>query len=93
MKTVSADGKETTTQSTFQLNGNDYPSMGNPDFDSLSGMQIDTSTAEFTLKKAGKSIGKMHRAVSKDGQTLTINILLTNALGVQISELAIFDKQ
>jgi hypothetical protein len=39
------------------LNGNDYPSMGNPDFDSLSGMQIDTSTAEFTLKKAGKPIG------------------------------------
>jgi hypothetical protein len=82
MKTVSADGKETTTQSTFQLNGNDYPSMGNPDFDSLSGMQIDTSTAEFTLKRAGKPIGKMHRAVSKDGQTLTINFLLTNAYTV-----------
>ena len=93
MKTVSADGKETTTQTTFQLNGNDYPSMGNPDFDSLSGMQIDTSTAEFTLKRAGKPIGKMHRAVSKDGQTLTINILMTNAKGVQISELAVFDKQ
>jgi hypothetical protein len=93
MKTVGADGKETTTKTTYQLNGNDYPSMGNPDFDSLSGMQTDTSTAEFTLKKAGKPIGKMHRAVSKDGQTLTINILLTNALGVQISELAVFDKQ
>jgi len=88
MKTVSADGKETTTQSTFQLNGNDYPSMGNSDFDSLSGMLIDTSTAEFTLKKAGKPIGKMHRAVSKDGQTLTINILLTNVLGVQINSIS-----
>jgi hypothetical protein len=59
MKTVSPDGKETTTQTTFQLNGNDFPSMGNPDFDSLSGIQIDTSTAEFTLKRAGKPISEL----------------------------------
>jgi hypothetical protein len=93
MKTVSADGKETTTQATYQLNGTDYPSMGNPDFDSLSGMQIDTNTAEFTLKRAGKPVGKIQRAVSKDGQTLTINYVLTNANGVHISELTVFDKQ
>jgi hypothetical protein len=93
MKTVGADGKETTTQATYQLNGNDYPSMGNPDFDSLSGMQIDASTAEFTLKRAGKPVGKIHRAVSKDGQILTINFVITNAGGVKISELTVFDKQ
>jgi hypothetical protein len=93
MKTVSADGKETTTQATYQLNGKNFPSMGNPDFDSLSGMQIDTNTAEFTLKRAGKPIGKIRRTVSNDGQTLTINFLMTNANGVQISELTVFDKQ
>jgi hypothetical protein len=93
MKTVSADGKETTTQATYQLNGNDFPSMGNPDFDSLSGMQIDTNTAEFTLKRAGKPIGKIRRTVSNDGQTLTINFLMANAKGVQISELTVFDRQ
>jgi hypothetical protein len=60
MKTVSADGKETTTQATYKLNGKDYPSMGNnPDFDSLAGLRIDTNTAEFTLKRAGKPVGKM----------------------------------
>ena len=80
MKTVSADGKETTTQTTYQLNGKDHPSMGNPDFDSLSGMQIDTNTAEFTLKRAGKPVGKIRRTVSKDGQTLTINLVITNAM-------------
>ena len=93
MKTVSADGKETTTQTTYQLNGKDYPSMGNPDFDSLSGMQIDTNTTEFTLKRAGKPVGKIRRAVSKDGQTLTLNFVITNANGVQLSELTVFDKQ
>jgi hypothetical protein len=93
MKTVSADGKETTTQTTYHLNGKDHPSMGNPDFDSLSGMQIDTNTAEFTLKRAGKPVGKIRRAVSSDGQTLTLNLVITNANGVQLSQLTVFDKE
>jgi hypothetical protein len=93
MTTVSAEGKETTTQATYKLNGKDYPSMGNPDFDSLSGMQIDTNTVEFTLKRAGKEIGKIRRTVSKDGQTLTINYEITNASGVQTGALTVFDRQ
>ena len=93
MKTVSAEGKETTTQATYHLDGKDYPSMGNLDFDSLSGMQIDINTAEFTLKRAGKPIGKIRRSVSEDGRTLTINFVLTNADGVQTSALTVFDKQ
>ena len=93
MTTVSSEGKETTTQATYKLNGQDYPSMGNPDFDSLSGMQIDPNTVEFTLKRAGKPIGKIRRTVSGNGQTLTINFVLTNASGVQTSALTVFDKQ
>jgi hypothetical protein len=93
MKTVSADGKETTMQTTYQLNGKDYPSMGNPDFDSLSGTRIDTNTTEFALKRAGKPVGTIRRAVSKDGHTLTLNFVITNANGVQLSELTVFDKQ
>ena len=93
MKTVSADGKETTTQTTYHVDGKDYPSMGNPDFDSLSGMQIDTNTTEFTLKRVGKRVGTIRRTVSKDGQTLTLNFVITNAKGVQLSQLTVFDKQ
>jgi hypothetical protein len=93
MKTVSADGKETTTQTTYHVDGKDYPSMGNPDFDSLSGMRIDTNTTEFTLKRAGKPVGTIRRTVSKDGQTLTLNFVITNAKGVQLSQLSVFDRQ
>jgi len=93
MTTVSSEGKETTTQATYKLNGKDYPSMGNSDFDSLSGMQIDTNTVEFTLKRAGKPVGKIRRTVSEDGHTLTINFVLTNKNGVQTSALTMFDKQ
>ena len=93
MTTVSAKGKENTTQSTYQLDGRDHPSMGNPDFDSLSGMRIDSNTAEFTLKKSGKEVGKIRREVSKDGLILTINYVITNADGIQTAALTVFDKQ
>jgi hypothetical protein len=93
MTTVSGAGKETKTQATYKLNGKDFPSMGNPDFDSLSGAQIDTNTVEFTLKKAGKPIGKIRRTVSKDGQTMTINYEIKNASGVQTGALTVFDRQ
>ena len=56
-------------------------------------MQIDTNTAEFTLMRAGKPVGKIRRAVSKDGQTLTLNYVITNASGVQLSQLTVFDKE
>ena len=91
--TVSGEGKETTTRATYRLNGKDFSSMGNPDFDSLSGVQIDTNTAEFTLKRAGKPVGTLRRTVSKDGQTLTLNFVITNSNGVQLSQLTVFDKQ
>src|ERR1700682_1976475 len=93
MKSGSADGKETTKQTPYQLTGKAYPSRGNPDSDSLSGMQIDTNTTEFTLKRAGKPVGKIRRTVSKDGQTLTLNFVITNENGVQVSVLMVFDKQ
>ena len=93
MKTVSADGKQTTTQTSYHVDGKDYPSMGNPDFDSLSGMRIDTNTTEFTLRRAGNPVGTIRRTVSKDGQTLTLNFVITNANGVQLSQLTVFDRQ
>lgn len=58
--------------------------MGNPDFDSLSGVQIDTNIAEFTLKRAGKPIGRIRHTVSTGGKTLTINFVVTNVDGVRL---------
>ena len=93
MITVDQGGKETTTRATYKLNGKDFSSMGNSDFDSLSGVRIDTNTVEFTLKRAGKEVGKIRREVSKDGQTLTINFVISNADGVQTAALTVFDRQ
>jgi hypothetical protein len=71
MRTVGADGKEITVQTTYQFDGKDYPVTGTADYGSLSAKQIDANTAEFTLKKGGKTVGTTRRTVSKDGKTLT----------------------
>jgi hypothetical protein len=56
-------------------------------------VRIDTDTVEFTLKRAGKPVGKIRRAVSKDGKTLTINYVISNANDVQTAALTVFDRQ
>ena len=89
IKTVGADGKGMTQQTTYQLDGKDYPWTGNPNFDSISGGQVDSNTANFTSKKAGKAFGTTTRTVSKDGKTLTLKG--TTAKGEKFE--AVFDKQ
>jgi hypothetical protein len=93
MKSVGADGTETTTQTTYHLDGKDYPVTGIPDYDSLSGKQLNANTAEFTLKKAGKAVGTTRRTVSKDGKSLTATSKMTNAKGEKLENRTVFDKQ
>jgi hypothetical protein len=93
MKTMGADGKEATTHTTYQLNGKDFPVTGNSDYDSLSGKQVDSNTAEFTLKKGGKAIGTTSRTVSKDGKTLTAKSKTSTAAGEKSENVLVFDKQ
>jgi len=93
IKTVRADGKETTTQTTYQLDGKDYPVKGSPDVDSDSVKQVDSNTANFTLKKAGKVVQSGSRTVSKDGKTLTVKSTGTSANGGKFDDVLVFDKQ
>jgi len=86
---VAADGKESTTRSTYKLDGKDYPVMGPSSYDSLSGKQVDANTAEFTLKKGGKTVGTTTRIVSKDGKTMTS----TGSAGGKDQGTLVFDKQ
>jgi hypothetical protein len=93
MKTVGADGKEINSHTTYQLDGTDYPVTGIAAYDSLSGKQVDSNTAEFTLKMAGKTIGTTRRTVSKDGKTLTSTLKMTDAKGEKTENSTLFDKQ
>jgi hypothetical protein len=93
IKTVLADGKESTTQTTYQLDGKDYPVTGDPNYDSLSAKQIDASKAEFVLKRGGKQVGATDRTISRDGNTLTAKTKITTVSGPILEGNLIFDKQ
>ena len=93
MKTVGADGKESTSQTTYQLDGKDYPVSGSADYDSLTAKQVNPRTATFTLKKGGKAVGTTTRTVSKDGKTLTAKSSVTTAKGEKAESVTVFDKQ
>ena len=93
IKMVTADGKVTNTRTTYVLDGKEYPVNGNAAFDSLSGRQLDANTAEFMLKKAGKPVGTLRRAVSKDGKTLTVTTDLTDQKGMKSKNTGVYDKQ
>ena len=93
MKATGADGKQTTSETTYQLDGKDYAVKGSPHFDSLSAQQVDSHTAKFTLKRGGKAIGTTSRSVSKDGKTLTSKMKLTTASGGELDNVLVFDKQ
>jgi len=93
IKSTGADGKEGLTQATYRLDGKDYPVKGNPDYDSLSGKQLNSHAASFQLKRAGKVVGKTSRTVSHDGKKLTSGTRLAGADGGHTSNVMVFDRQ
>ena len=92
-KMVGADGKETSMHVTLAYDGKDHPITGNPDADSGNGKAIDAHTSDFTLKRGGKAVGTVHRVVSADGKTLTVNNKGTHTDGKTYDDTLVFDKQ
>src|ERR1700693_4420964 len=92
-KLVGADGKEMSMHVSLTYDGKDRPITGNPDADTRTGKAIDAHTTEFTLKKGGKVVGSVHRVVSADGKTLTVNNKGTHADGKTYDDTLVFDKQ
>jgi len=92
-KMVGADGKEMSMHTTIKYDGKDYPVTGNPDADSVSAKVIDGLTTHFTMKKDGKVVGTVHRVVSADSKTLTVNNKGTHAGGKAYDDMLVFDKQ
>jgi hypothetical protein len=67
-----ADGQESTVQTTYKPDGKDYPVTGSSTYDTLSAKRIDSHTTQATQKRDGKIVGTTTRTVSKDGKTLTL---------------------
>ena len=92
-KLVGADGKEMSMHVTLTHDGKDRPITGNPDADSGTGKAINARTSNFELTKGGKAVGSVHRVVSADGKTLTVNNKGTHTDGKTYDDTLVFDKQ
>jgi hypothetical protein len=92
-KMVGADGKEMSMHVTLAYDGKAHPITGNPDADSGTGKAINAHSSDFTLTKGGKVVGSVHRVVSADGKTLTVNNKGTHADGKAYDDTLVFDKQ
>src|SRR3984893_16295616 len=56
VKTIAADGKESTTTLTFKDDGKPYPMSGSPDADMVSVKRVDASTVNSTQMKGGAPV-------------------------------------
>ena len=93
LETVTADGKTTSSHSSYRMDGKDYPITGSAEFDSIAAKQVDESTIDGTLKRAGKVAATTSRTLSKDKKTMTVTTKGTNRDGKAMHNVLVFDRQ
>ena len=95
-KLTGADGKEKSNRAQYQ-NGKDVKqataAAAAAAADTTFAKKIDANTWDFDLKKDGKVVGHVHRVVSADGKTLTVNNTGMQLSGVMGDGTLVFDKQ
>ena len=88
-----ADGKARSNTAQYRDGVEVKQSSGGP-YDATVGKKIDANTWDFDLKKDGKVVGHVHRVVSADGKTLTVqnsgNPMISGGSG---DETLVFDRQ
>lgn len=92
LKQTGADGKEVSTTVRYR-EGKDEKQANPGPADTTFAKKIDANTWEFDLKKDGKVVGHVHRVVSADGKTLTVQSTGTTLTGVSGEQTLVFDKQ
>ncbi len=93
IKTMAADGEQTTTSVTFKDDGTPAAVSGNPEYDILSEKRVDALTAQIILMTAAKTVGTAVRTVSKDGKTMTFSWKGTSIAGVKYDSTLVYDRQ
>jgi hypothetical protein len=91
-KLTGADGKEKSNRAQYQ-NGKDVKQAKAAAADTTFAKKVDANTWDFDLKKDGKVVGHVHRVVSADGKTLTVNNTGMQLSGATGDETLVFDKQ
>jgi hypothetical protein len=91
-KLTGADGKEKSTSSTYRDGKEEKQAPGGPG-DVVVAKKLDANTWDFEVKKDGKVVGHVHRVVSADGKTLTVQNSGAKLTGAAADETLVYDKQ
>jgi len=92
MKTTNSDGKEVPFKVQYR-DGHDTPLTDGNGIDSIHATKVDANTWDFSLMSGGKEVGHVHRTVSADGKTLTVQNTGRQPSGVTGSGTAVFDRK
>ena len=77
----------------YSYDGKPYPVTGTLDYDAASYKQINTSTNEVILTKAGKNVQTATGVLSPDGKTYTITNTGVTANGQQFNNVSVYERQ
>ena len=90
--TTYPDGRTRTIGYVANYDSLEYAVTGSPDTDTIALKKVAPRTAEATLSHAGKIIATARRAISEDGQTMSIAYKGVQQ-GDQVDYVAVYDKQ
>jgi hypothetical protein len=90
---VGAQGNPIHVEWTGKFDGTDYPLTGDPTWDARSYKKINAHTTEIASKKGGKVTMTGRIIVSADGKTRTVTVNGTDAMGMKMHSVAVYDKQ
>jgi hypothetical protein len=93
VKGTSATGQPIQSSFTYVKDGEEAKATGFPYWDSMVIKGGTSNKTTVTLKRAGKNVGTVHRTLSADGKTLTLNGTVTLPDGKKGTYLAVYDKQ
>src|ERR1039458_4528977 len=89
---TTADGKPVHIEWTGKFDGKFYPLTGDPNNDERSYKQINGRTLEGISKRPGKVTCTARIVVAADGKSRTVTSSGTNAKGVKVTTVAVYDK-
>jgi|SRR6266853_1660102 len=91
-KQTAADGKDRVSHTTYREGKEEKQAPGGP-ADTTLAKKLDANTWDFELTKDGKLVGRVHRVVSADGKTLTVQNSGAKLTGAEGDETLVFERQ
>jgi hypothetical protein len=88
-----AKGEPAHNEWTGKFDGKEYAVTGDPTSDMRSYTQVDANTLDFTVTNDGKAGFTGRIAVTADGKVRTVTSHSTDAMGMDLTTTAVYDKQ